>query len=150
MESMNPKNNLVHFILLHSYIMFLLAVIMGVIFDVFFPVQLFHHYAFRYLGVAMLLIGPWVIYWAQSASAKHNTSGFEHGPYKYSRNPTHLGLAIMTLGFAFLINSLFSVIFLIIASLISKFFFLPLEEKVLEKKYDGAYAAYKKKVNTWV
>jgi protein-S-isoprenylcysteine O-methyltransferase Ste14 len=106
----------------------------------------------------MILLGSMLIYWAQSTSSSTKNEmekegvvrDFARGPYKYSRNPTHIGLAIMTLGLGLLINSLFSVVLTVIASLITKFIFVKEEELLLEKKYGQTYCDYKKKVNTWV
>jgi protein-S-isoprenylcysteine O-methyltransferase Ste14 len=144
--------------------MFLIAVVLGVICDVWVPSQIFSSVVFQYIGVLMLVVSPTLIYWAQhtSSSSKKKMEAsmvspgaevkrsFDNGPYKYTRNPTHIGLGVMTLGLAFLLNSLFSVIFVILASLITKFIFLPKEEAVLEKRYGQSYRDYKKKVNTWV
>jgi protein-S-isoprenylcysteine O-methyltransferase Ste14 len=149
---------MVHLILSHSYAVFFLMVILGVTVDIFVPIAIFNTRTYQYAGFTMILLGSWLIYWAQSTSRTpkedfnkpRTEKDFEKGPYKYSRNPTHIGLTVMTLGFALLINSLFSVIFLVIASLITKFIFLREEEAFLEKKYGQVYTDYKKKVSTWV
>jgi protein-S-isoprenylcysteine O-methyltransferase Ste14 len=159
-----PQWGIAHFILSHSYFMFLCAVVLGLIFDIWIPAQIFSSVVFQYIGVLMLVTGPMLIYWAQhtSSSSKKKMESvtplgteklerdFENGPYRYTRNPTHVGLGIMTLGLAFILNSLFSVIFVLIASVVTKMIFLPKEEAVLEERYGQAYRDYKKKVNTWV
>lgn len=165
MEKENPKNEIVdyrketvHFILLHSYLIFLFAVILGVIFDTTLKREIFSNPIYQYIGFFMLFISSIIIYWAQSTSAnyqervhkKEGRSFFEFGPYKYLRSPTHFGLFILTLGFALIINSLFSVIFTFIAYLITKIFFLRKEERLLEKKYGEVYSSYKKKVKNWI
>jgi protein-S-isoprenylcysteine O-methyltransferase Ste14 len=152
------RQGTVHFILLHSYLIFLLAVILGVFFDTFLNGKIFHNGVYQYIGLLLLIISSLIIYWAQSTSSNYKQrekrneedSHFEHGPYKYSRSPTHFGLFIMTLGLALIINSLFSIIFTIIAYLITKFFFLRKEEELLEKKYGETYVEYKKKVKNWI
>lgn len=106
----------------------------------------------------MLIVSSLIIYWAQFTSSNYkkrvkkdsSRSHFEHGPYKYLRSPTHFGLFIMTLGFSLIINSLFSVLFTLIAYIISKFFFLKKEEEILEGKYGEVYTEYKKKVKNWI
>lgn len=160
-NTMNKKedlnNVLVHMVLSHSYTTFLLAIFLGVIFDIYFPISIFNHKAFQYLGVVMILFGTCIVYLAQHASAcfsknkkEKSALDFTFGPYKYTRNPTHLGLTIMSLGFALVINSLFSLIFLIVAALISKFVFVRKQEQALEDKYGESYREYKKIVSTWV
>ncbi len=151
------EDGMIHLILSHSYTVFLFAVVLGVIFDIIFPIEFFEGYLYQYIGFIMIILGSGLIYWAQSTSSstrremdkKKTERQFDCGPYKYSRNPTSIGLTIMTLGLAFLINSLFSVIFVIIASFI-KIIFIKKEEDILEKKYGQAYCDYKKKVKTWI
>lgn len=148
---------MVHFILSHSYSVFLFAVVLGVIFDTFIPINIYQSQTYQYIGFVMIVLGSLLIYWAQSTSSKTKkemeegaSRDFARGPYKYSRNPTHIGLAVMTLGLGFLINSLFSVIFIIIAFLVTKSVFIKKEEGILEEKYGQTYCDYKKKVRTWL
>jgi protein-S-isoprenylcysteine O-methyltransferase Ste14 len=151
------KDGMVHLILSHSYTVFLMAVVLGLILDVFIPFNIFNNYIYQYGGIILIILGSFLIYWAQSSSnhtKEDEKAGkprnFEAGPYKYSRNPTHIGLSIMTIGLAFLLNSVFSIILTVIASLVTKNIFLKKEEAVLEQKYGQPYLDYKKKVNTWV
>lgn len=152
------KNGTIHFLLAHSYVIFLFIIILGVIFDTFFKYKIFSNNIFQYIGFFMLLVSSIIIFWAQKVSLNYkdrkkkndSMTYFEHGPYQYLRNPTHLSVFIMTLGFGLIINSFFSVIFAIIAYLITKIFFLKREEKILEKKYGEVYLEYKKKVKNWI
>lgn len=147
-----------HFVLVHSYIIFLFAVILGILFDLLLKKKIFSDNLYQYVGFAMLVFSSIIIYWAQSTSSNYKKrvgkenyrSHFEHGPYKYLRSPTHFGLFIMTLGLSLIINSLFSVLFTLIAYIISKFFFLKKEEEILEDKYGEVYTEYKKKVKNWI
>ncbi len=154
------RGEVVHLILSHSYTVFLLAVILGVILDVFIPINIFNNYVYQYVGFAMIVLGSILIYWAQSTTRSTKKEEvqkqdmkvreFARGPYKYSRNPTYIGITIMTLGLGFLINSVFSVVLVLIASLITKFIFIKKEEILLEQKYGEDYCNYKKKVCTWI
>jgi protein-S-isoprenylcysteine O-methyltransferase Ste14 len=157
-EFKEVRRGTVHFILLHSYLIFLFAVILGVLFDTYLNRKIFSDNIYQYIGFLMIIIGSIIIYWAQSSSAnyknkvhkKEGRSHFEFGPYRYMRSPTHFGLFIMTIGFALIINSLFSFIFTVVAYLITKLFFLKKEEQMLEEKYGQVYRDYKKKVRNWV
>lgn len=152
------RRGMVHFILLHSYLIFLFAIILGAFLDPLIKRKIFSHDVYQGMGLLMLIISSLIIYWAQSTSSNYkerekkneSISHFEHGPYKYHRSPTHFGLFIMTLGFSLIINSFFGVILTFVAYLITKFFFLRKEEKLLEKKYGEVYTNYKKKVKNWV
>ncbi len=153
------REGMVHIILSHSYTMFFFAVILGLVFDIVIPISIFADYIYQQIGAILILLGSILIYWAQHASScskekmaqeESSKRNFACGPYKYSRNPTHIGLTIMTLGLAFVLNSLFSIILVVIASLITKFIFLKKEEILLEKKYGQDYLDYKKKVSAWL
>lgn len=154
----NYQNGMVHFILVHSYLIFLFSIILGVFFDTFLKEKMYSSHIFSNIGILMLILGTILIYWAQKTSSNYQErkitdekkSIFEFGPYQYSRSPTHFGLFIMALGFSLIINSLFSIIFTILAYIITKLFFLRKEEKILEKKYGEIYTDYKKKIKNWV
>lgn len=152
------RKETVHFVLLHSYLIFLIAIILGVFLDIVFKLKIFSDNIYQYVGFGMLFVGSIIIYWAQSTSSnyqervhkKEGRSHFEFGPYRYMRSPTHFGLFIMTFGFSLVINSLFGVILTILAYAITKIFFLKKEEKILERKYGEVYRVYKKKVRNWI
>jgi protein-S-isoprenylcysteine O-methyltransferase Ste14 len=152
-----PRMGMVHFILSNTYIMFLVAVVLGAIFDMIFHVRIFTGMVYSYIGFVLIILGSLLIYWAQATSnvtsKDMQTKGirdFDRGPYKYSRNPSYLGLIITILGLAFVVNSLSILVFLIIACVVVNFVFLREEEVILEERYGQAYLDYKKKVSTWV
>lgn len=157
----NKDNNIekdsygVHFLLSHSYLMFLLSVIFGVIFDIIIPRDIFSGNYYQNIGAIIILLGSIIIFWAQRTSGNYKDSSqddsfFFRGPYKISRHPTYFGLFIMALGLAFIINSLFSVIFTIIAYFLIRIFFIKKEEEILEKKYGEIYTKYKERVKNWL
>lgn len=149
---------IVHILLLHSYTVYFLAVVFGVIFDRVFHFNLFSNIFFQYLGLLMIILGSIFVYWAQSTTNRKKPENnlerdlnfFFRGPYKYTRNPTNFGLALMSLGLGFIINSLFSVAFIVITYIISKVFFLRKQDYVLEQRYGEIFNEYKKKVKNWL
>lgn len=148
----------VHYILVHSYLIFLFTIILGVIFDTFLKDKIFSNDVYKYIGFIMLFVSSIIILWAQVTSHNYKSkslstkvsSHFERGPYKYLRNPTHLSVFILALGFGLIINSFFSIVFTIIAYIVTKIFFLKKEEQILEHKYGDTYTEYKKKVKNWI
>jgi protein-S-isoprenylcysteine O-methyltransferase Ste14 len=149
-------NVLVHYVLSHSYMMFFVAVILGMILDYFFPLTLIPA-SFSVVGIICMILGSLLAYWAQSTSRvtkeameDDGARQFARGPYKYSRNPTHIGLAIITLGFGIIMQSFFIILLLVIVYTISKLFYLRKEEAILEAKYGEKYSDYKKKVSSWL
>ena len=152
------KGGMVHIILAHSYLVFLVAIVLGVFLDTYLDKKMFSDNIYQYIGVFMLFISSMLIYWAQKSTSNYqqravkdeSRSRFEFGPYKYLRSPTHFGLFIMTLGFSLIINSFFGVILTLVAYTITKLLFLKKEEKLLEQKYGQVYVDYKKKVRNWI
>jgi protein-S-isoprenylcysteine O-methyltransferase Ste14 len=149
------ESKMIHHILSWSYLMYLGVVVFGIILNIIYPIA-FSNTAFSYMGAVFMILGTSLIYWAQESSKgsskemekTNEPRNFECGPYKYTRNPTHIGISLSVLGFGFLIGSLYVVTLLIIAYTISKLVFLPREEALLEKKYGKPYCDYREKVSS--
>ena len=149
MTSQTTPRKSAHQILAHSYLVYLLALLLGLLFYVFFPIKIFDQPALLYFGSVLLILATMLIFSAQKASKNFNRENvnkesFCHGPYCFTRSPTHWGLFILLLGFGIIINSFFVVVFTIASFLLTKFVFLRKEEKVLEEKYGAPYLEYKK------
>lgn len=149
---------IVHVILSQSYTIYFLAVVLGVVFDLIFPFNIFSNEIYSYIGLIMIIIGSIFVYWAQATTSysktetkqKRNITFFSRGPYKYTRNPTNFGVAIMSLGLGFIINSPFSIIFIVVTYLISKFIFIKMQEDILKERYGDVYEEYRKQVKDWI
>ena len=72
------------------------------------------------------------------------------GTYKFTRNPMYLGVTTALLGFSIYFGNLLSFLSPIIFFLIMNYYFIPREEKLLEKIFGKQYLDYKKKVRRWV
>jgi len=138
-----------------SYLIFLMAIILGVVFDIFFEFSFINNTLYKYLGLLLMAFGTILIYWAQSSSSKAKKEfiknnrqdfNFGYGPYRFFRHPSYLGVAILSLGFGLVIGSVFSLIFSVLAYFIIIIIFASHEEKILEYKHKEKYINYKKKV----
>ena len=152
------NDNVIHLTLSYSYTVFLVAVVIGAIFHSVFNFQIITNPVNPYVGFILIILGSLLIYWAQN-STKANSKWvgktitedyFKSGPYKYSRSPTHFGLFIMTLGLGLLFSSFFVILFVTLAYIFTKIFFLKKEETILEKKYGQVYTDYKNKLSSWI
>jgi protein-S-isoprenylcysteine O-methyltransferase Ste14 len=113
-----------------------------------------------YLGSGLLiLLGIVVISWAVRLFVKAGTAikPFEEstkmivaGPYRWSRNPIYLGLAIILFGIGLALGTLtpFAIVPLFVW-LIQKNF-IAHEEAMLDKSFGAAYAEYKKRIRRWL
>lgn len=123
-------------------------------------IDLLHSYripgvGFQYFGILLILLGTLLTLWAQYSSNKHRNSWlmenikaahFYHGPYMHMKSPTHVGIAVMLLGFGFCLASLSVVLAVVFASLFLKVSFLRKHEAILLKQFGTAYDEYRKRV----
>lgn len=153
----DPNSGLiVHQVLAVSYSVYLISIFIGFLLDLFLKIR-FSSPAFMPIGFACIILGTCLCYWAQRVSGKTSKVRWEQkdirehdsflvGPYKFTRSPTQYGLLLMALGLAFLYSSVIMICTTIIAFLLGKFVFIPMEERHLEESYGQSYDDYKKKV----
>ena len=72
------------------------------------------------------------------------------GPFRYSRNPSYLALAMIYAGIAFLLNSLWAILFLPLVVVVMQHEVIGREERYLERTFGEEYLTYKGKVRRWV
>ena len=71
------------------------------------------------------------------------------GPYRFTRNPMYLGLVLMTVGFALVMNSMWLVLVAVPVLLLLRNLVIVHEERYLEGKFGDDYRAYCKRVRRW-
>lgn len=72
------------------------------------------------------------------------------GPFRFSRNPIYISLAVMYTGLSVALNTFWPLAFLIFAiAMIDRMVILQ-EERFLEKKFGEEYRSYKLKVRRWI
>jgi len=149
------KKDNIHAVLAYSYGVYFGAFIIGIILYFFFPSGEPSQIE-GIVGMFLLGIGTLLVFWAQSTSRisrhkRHNTTNslgeeFQAGPYKFTRSPTHLGIAVMLVSFSFLMNSVVLLVVALLSYIITRNNFIEKEEKILLKKYGERYEAYMKRV----
>ena len=72
------------------------------------------------------------------------------GPYRFTRNPMYLGLAVAYLGLAVADRSLASLILLPVVLLIIRWAVIANEEAFLERRFGSSYTEYKARVRRWL
>ncbi len=141
----------VHSVLAHSHIAYFISFLLGLFLHFLFPVKIYQHSFFLFLGLFLLFFASFLIFWAQKTARKLNKVNinketFCKGPYCYTRMPTHFGLFFLMVGFGFIINSFFVILFTLISFIVNKIFFINRQEIILLKKYGNPYLEYKKSV----
>lgn len=72
------------------------------------------------------------------------------GPYRYSRNPMYLGMALLVLGFALALGSVGALLGVPVFMLAVQWLFILPEERRLEGLFGEAYRGYCRRVRRWL
>ena len=72
------------------------------------------------------------------------------GPFRYTRNPGYLCLAMIYAGIAVLRNSLCAIVLLPLMVLVIQREVIEREERYLERTFGEEYLDYKRRVRRWV
>jgi protein-S-isoprenylcysteine O-methyltransferase Ste14 len=73
-----------------------------------------------------------------------------NGPYRYTRNPLYLALALFYAGIASFANALWAMALLPVALAVIYYGVIRREEKYLERKFGADYLHYKSAVRRWI
>lgn len=114
---------------------------------------------YHLLGMLLVAVGFTVMMWAWTLFKKAKTAIciptdaamlIQDGPYRLTRNPMYLGMALMLCGAAFLFGSV------IAFSAPAAFFitmnetFIPFEERNLGRLFEDSYLDYQRRVRRWL
>ena len=72
------------------------------------------------------------------------------GPYRFTRNPMYLGMALIYLGFALLFDLTWALLLLPLVLLVIRTQVNAREERYLEAKFGEEYRAYRRRVRRWL
>lgn len=81
---------------------------------------------------------------------KPTTVIVETGPYRLTRNPMYVGLALLYLGITLWVDMLWPILFLPIALFAIQRLVIAREERYLEAKFGDQYRGYKARVRRWL
>ncbi|MEK7519194.1 MAG: isoprenylcysteine carboxylmethyltransferase family protein [Patescibacteria group bacterium] len=114
---------------------------------------------YNLIGVILIGAGIFLLLWAAWQFSKKNTTRnpfgvpvvlITTGPFLFTRNPMYLGMTLNLLGIAFLVGTI-PFLFTPLAFILTiQSFFIPLEEKKLEKIFGKEYLGYKDRVRRWL
>lgn len=141
----NPS---IHTTLARSYLVYFICSIVGLFADTLLRFTVVLSYA-NMIAIVCFGLGALLIMWAQYTSrhTKKDSSRpyFLYGPYRYMRNPTHLGMVILVLGYTVVSGSIIFCAITLVGYLISNILFRKYES-MLKTTYDGTYQEYQSKV----
>jgi protein-S-isoprenylcysteine O-methyltransferase Ste14 len=120
----------------------------------FLPSRIAHCFGWPLLGGGVLLLG-----WFERAMRQADTptspyKPVEHiateGPFRYTRNPGYLSMAMIYAGIATIANALSAILLLPVALLAIQRGVIEREERYLERKFGEEYLRYKEQVRRWI
>lgn len=138
---------------------FVVAIIGTILFHMLFPLRQIIRYPFWIIGILIAIAGYILSRKANINLIKHQTSiqpfkspdvMVTSGPFKFTRNPVYLGMALILFGIAWILGSLTPFLFPIVFVVYIDWFIVPNEELELEKVFGGKFHKYKKKVRRWI
>src|SRR5262245_40603392 len=110
-------------------------------------------------GAVLMALGFALAIWAGRTFRRAGTpvNPFEpssalvrQGPFRFSRNPIYLGMALMYLGGSVLANTFWPVLLLPIALVVLYFTVIRREERYLSAKFGATYDEYRRQVRRWI
>ncbi len=72
------------------------------------------------------------------------------GPFRYTRNPGYLSMAMIYAGIVVLRNALWAILFLPLVLIVIQREVIEREERYLERTFGEEYLTYKARVRRWV
>lgn len=72
------------------------------------------------------------------------------GPYRFSRNPIYLSMAVIHAGIALAADNAWVLLLLAPTLIVIRYGVIAREERYLERKFGADYLAYKRQVRRWV
>lgn len=142
------ENQTIQHILAKSYLSYFIASFIGLFVDAFISIPINVKFALP-LAIIFMGLGPLLMLWAQYTSWRcrreahgHSAAFFHHGPYRFIRNPTHLGILILVTGYTLVSGSLVFFGTTLIGFLLSNIFFSKYE-KITHETYGEKYLEYK-------
>ena len=124
-----------------------------------FPIMRIIHSPYTYIGILLIVLGVWIDVWADAIFKKRNTTVKPHekpshlevnGPFRISRHPMYLGMAVVLLGIDVFLGTLVTFVFPLVFVILMEVLFIPMEEKSMENVFGKKYLDYKKKVRRWI
>jgi protein-S-isoprenylcysteine O-methyltransferase Ste14 len=83
-------------------------------------------------------------------AGRPTTAIVERGPYRFTRNPMYLAMAVSYCGFAIVMNNLWALAFLPVVVAVVDHFVIRREERYLTAKFGDAYSRYCLRVRRWM
>jgi protein-S-isoprenylcysteine O-methyltransferase Ste14 len=135
------------------------VLLVGVGAHLLLPAPLAPRVPLRFAGAACAAAAVAIVMAARSEMARAgtnvnpslpSTAVVTAGPYRFTRNPMYLSLCLLNLGIGLLLCDLVPVALTAVLAAILNYGVIVREERYLERKFGGAYLAYRGRVRRWL
>jgi len=140
-----------------TYFLFLLMV--SILADLAVPYPAFLVAPYTWSGILIIVAGIVLCYQARSLFLKNHTtlspyespsSLLKSGPFRISRNPVYLGMALILTGASVCMGSGVSFLSPVLFLASMEIWFIPREERMMEMVFGEEYREYTRKVRKWI
>ncbi|MDP7099913.1 MAG: isoprenylcysteine carboxylmethyltransferase family protein, partial [Rhodospirillales bacterium] len=140
-------------------LIFIAGLIVGFALDFFWPVPLVPMEIRIYAGGFIILISFVPAIWMMRLFIKARTNLdvrkpthkiVTSGPFRWTRNPAYLSLSLLVLGIAIVADSIWVLLLLVEAMIVTHYKVILREEAYLEQKFGVEYLEYKASVRRWI
>lgn len=140
-------------------VIFIVCLAVGFGIDFIYPLSILPLGLQLGVGLTILIVGALLI---RSSMASFDRADTTYSPfsastalvtggiYRYTRNPGYLGLAVIQIGLAFLLDSPWILLTAILAAVVTNQFVIKLEEEKLELTFGREYQNYRTDVRRWI
>jgi protein-S-isoprenylcysteine O-methyltransferase Ste14 len=138
---------------------FAIATLIGLSLQYLFPLAVFPQRVSIWIGAVSIAASVVAVVSAVRAlnradtvfdARKATTRVVSDGAFRYSRNPTYLSLALLQVGLALLLNSIWVLLMIVPAVVVTHQGIILREERYLESKFGDEYRRYTEQVRRWL
>ncbi len=72
------------------------------------------------------------------------------GPYRFTRNPMYVGMALLTMALGLLLNTWWPIVLLVPTLILVQVFVITREERYLRRRFGAEYETYTRQVRRWL
>jgi len=137
----------------------LLGIVLGLIIYWLWPWQVMPYIYATVIGLALIAITVALLRATSQAFHRHETSAnpfkestaiVNTGPFRFTRNPTYVAVAIFQVGIGFLLNNMWILLLTPLSFIAIHYLVVMREETYLESKFGDMYLEYKARVRRWI
>jgi protein-S-isoprenylcysteine O-methyltransferase Ste14 len=102
---------------------------------------------------AVLIVSSFQSFWRKHTSAipiRPATALVIAGPYRFTRNPMYVAMALLTVALGLLLNTWWPIVLLIPTLILVQVFVIAREERYLRRRFGAEYEAYTRQVRRWL